>query len=89
MEPDRTCKRCSVARVNSLCKAYGLAHAPGGERVIPHLRELASLVKSRGLDNAGVLLTPGLSEKDLRSHCWNISSFLSDEEASRILGSPV
>lgn len=86
MEPDRTCKRCSVARVNLLCKAYQQAHEDHGGPLLSALREVIELVKRQGYDGAGVLLAPGLSEKDLRAHCWNISSFLKDEDAERILG---
>lgn len=86
MESDRTCKRCSVARVNTLCKSYQKAHSHQGATTLASIREIAQLAKSRGFDGATVLLTPGLTEKDLRAHCWNISSFLKDEEVERILG---
>ncbi len=86
MEPDRTCKRCSVARVNLLVKAYQKAHEAQGGPVLTALREVCDLVKRKGFEGAGVLLVPGLNEKDLRAHCWNISSFMKDEEAERILG---
>lgn len=86
MEPDRTCKRCSVARVNLLCKAYEKAHADRSEPLLAALRQVGNLAKQRGYEGAGVLLVPGMNEKDLRSHCWNISSFLLDEEAHSLLG---
>ena len=85
MESDRTCKRCSVARVNLLCQAYQKAHAPDGGRALAALKEAGALAGSRGFSGGGVLLVPGLSEKDLRAHCWNVSSFLSDEEAQGLL----
>ncbi len=86
MEPDRTCKRCSVARVNKLCQTYQQAHGPDGASLLTPLRQIVEMVKGRGLDTAAVLLSPGLNEKDLRAHCWNISSFLKDEEVESILG---
>ncbi len=86
MEPDRTCKRCSVARVNMLCNAYQKAHQNGHAQFMSALREITEMVKSRGYEGAGVLLLPGLNEKELRAHSWNISSFLKDEDAERILG---
>jgi hypothetical protein len=85
MEPDRTCKRCSVARVNSLCHAYLQAHGPQGAHLLAALRRIAAMVKERGFEGATILLTPGLGEKDMRAHCWNISSFLKDEEVEAIL----
>lgn len=87
MEPDRTCKRCSVARVNKLCQTYEQAHGVQGQALLPALRQIADLVKGRGFETAMVLLMPGLDERELRAHCWNISSFLKDEEVELILGS--
>lgn len=87
MEPDRTCKRCSVARVNKLCQTYQQAHGAQGQALLPALRQIADLVKGRGFETAMVLLMPGLDERELRAHCWNISSFLKDEEVELILGS--
>ncbi|MFH1035344.1 MAG: hypothetical protein V1806_12620 [Pseudomonadota bacterium] len=86
MEPDRTCKRCSVARVNSLCQAYQQAHSSHNALLISALRQISEMVKGRGYDAASVLLMPGLNEKDLRAHCWNISSFLRDQEVEAVLG---
>lgn len=85
MEPDRTCKRCSVARVNQLCSAYQKAHGEQSGLALSALRKIDDLVKTRGYGGAQVLLIQGLNEKDLRAHCWNISSFLQDEETERIL----
>ncbi|MEW5912192.1 MAG: hypothetical protein AB1814_06525 [Thermodesulfobacteriota bacterium] len=86
MEPDRTCKRCSVIRVNALVKVYDQAHAQGDRIALSRLKELAALVGGRGFADARGLLTPGLLEKDLRALCWNVSSFLEDGEVGRILG---
>ena len=85
MTPDRTCKRCSVARVNALIKAYQKAHE-GDAPTLGRLKELALLVQGRGLHQARGLLSPGHREKDLRAICWNVSSFLEDNEVVRILG---
>jgi len=32
------------------------------------------------------LLSPGLSDQELRALCWNVSSFLEDEDIKRIFG---
>lgn len=85
MEPDRTCKRCSVARVNSLARAYEAAHAPGGEATLGKLRQLVLIAKGQGFDGMA-LLTPGLGERAVRELCWNVSSFLTDKEVETILG---
>jgi hypothetical protein len=75
-----------VSRVNALGKAYDQAHDQGDQVTLGRLKELAALVAGRGFSGARGLLTPGLSDKDLRALCWNVSSFLQDGEASRILG---
>jgi len=85
MEPDRTCKRCSVTRVNSLVRAYEAAHAPGGEATLGRLRQLVLIAKGQGFDGLA-LLTPGLGEKAVRELCWNVSSFLTDKEVETIRG---
>ena len=86
MSQDRTCKRCSVTRVNSLVEAYNQAHHNGGGRQLSQLKQVCSLAVRRGFAQGRGLLTPGLSDKDLRALCWNVSSFIEDEEAGRILG---
>ncbi|MEW6184225.1 MAG: hypothetical protein AB1585_00635 [Thermodesulfobacteriota bacterium] len=81
---DRSCKRCSVTRVNNLVKAYEKAHENGNSSSMSELREVVNLVKPRGYPEALRLLQPGLEGPDLRSFCWNVSSFLEDEELKRI-----
>lgn len=85
VSPDRTCKRCSVARVNALARAYAQAHqetSPGRGS----LRQLVQTAQSRGYSDARGLLSPGLSEKELRALCWNVASFLEDKEVEAALG---
>ncbi|MFH1057481.1 MAG: hypothetical protein V1797_02230 [Pseudomonadota bacterium] len=86
MESDRTCKRCSVTRVNALVRAYEKCHLGRDEAALPKLRQIAQLVKGRGFDGGAALLTPGLNDRALRDVCWNVSSFLNDEEVQNILG---
>ncbi len=86
MSQDRTCKRCSVTRVNALVQAYNQAHQNGGGRQMSQLKQVSSLAASRGFAQGSGLLTPGLADKALRALCWNVSSFIEDEEAGRILG---
>lgn len=86
VEPDRTCKRCSVTRVNALVRAYEKCHQTGDETTLAQLRQLAQLVKGRGFESGSELLSPGLNDRALRDVCWNVSSFLTDKEVETILG---
>lgn len=83
---DLTCKRCSVTRVNALVRAYHAAHAPDGKHQMDQLLELCSICQERGFKSALELLDAGLSEKNLRALCWNVSSFLKDNEVEAIMG---
>lgn len=85
-EEDRICKRCSVRRVDTLVDAYNKAHEDGGETWVSRLRQVDRLCNERGYDLAARLLLPGLSQKDLRALCWNVSSFLKDHEVETIFG---
>jgi hypothetical protein len=85
-EEDRTCKRCSVRRVDALVDAYVQAHNQGGNYWISRLRQIDRLCRERGFDQGTRLLQAGLAEKELRALCWNVSSFLKDQEAESILG---
>lgn len=81
---ERTCKRCSVTRVNTLCQVYENAHQNNDLKAWHGLREVSDLVKSRGYDEALRILKPGLANQQLRAFCWNVSSFLEDDEMKRI-----
>ena len=85
MSPDRTCKRCSVARVNALVRAYHNDRQNGHKGRRP-LSDLVRLARERGYEQARGLLSSGLNDKDLRAVCWNVSSFLEDYEVERALG---
>ena len=80
MSPDRSCKRCSVKRVNALSEAYGKAFRPGEERTLRGLKDLVRLAGQRGMPNGKSLTRPGLVEPELRAMCFNVSSFLEDED---------
>lgn len=86
VEPDRTCKRCSVTRVNALVRAYEKCHQTGDEAILAKLRQISLLVKGRGFDGGAALLSAGLNDRALREVCWNVSSFLTDQEVETILG---
>ena len=82
---DRTCKRCSINRVNTLVSAYHRAFTQNEESYREKLHRVVHWVRTQGLE-ARELLSPGLSEQDLRALCWNASSFLEDEDIKRIFG---
>lgn len=84
-QEDRTCKRCSVARVNALVEAYAQAHAEANGNRLSRLKQIHGLCKSRGFDQGRLLLQPNLSEKQVRALCWNVSSFLQNAEVEAIL----
>jgi hypothetical protein len=81
--PDRTCLRCSINRVNTLVAAYHRAFNREEEAYREKLHRIVTLVRSRGFDG-GKLLSSGMSDKELRALCWNLSSFLEDEDIKRI-----
>ena len=83
--PDRTCKRCSINRVNTLVDAYQRAFTRNEEAYREKLKKVVQWVKTQGFE-ARELLVPGLSDQDLRALCWNVSSFLEDEDIKRIFG---
>jgi hypothetical protein len=80
----RTCKRCSVTRVNVLCELYQRAFVDGDVRAGTDLAKLTALATERGYRQGSEALQPGLSESTVRSLCWNISSLLEDEDLARL-----
>jgi len=82
---DRTCKRCSINRVNTLVAAYHRAFNRDEEAYREKLHKVVTLVRARGFEG-GKLLAPGVLDQELRALCWNLSSFLEDEDITRILG---
>ena len=80
----RTCKRCSVNRVNTLCELYRRAYIEGDDPARNDLAKLTALAMERGYRQGKEALQPGLSEEVVRSLCWNISSLLEDEDLARL-----
>ena len=74
------CRRCSVVRVNTLCRL----HKQGVEKKDPAARkDLEALVKlaaDRGYAGGDRVLRAGLEASVVRSLCWNISSLLTDRD---------
>ena len=74
------CRRCSVVRVNTLCRL----HKQGVEENDPEARKqlevLVKLATDRGYAEGDRVLRDGLEVSVVRSLCWNISSLLTDRD---------
>ena len=75
-----------MARVNALVEAYWQAHREADGNRLSCLKQIDGLCKSKGFDQGRLLLQPNLNEKRLRALCWNVSSFLHNEDVECILG---
>ena len=75
-----------MARVNALVEAYTQAHGEPNGSGLARLKQIHGLCKSKGFDQGRLLLQPNLKEKQVRALCWNVSSFLQNEEVESILG---
>lgn len=73
-----TCRRCSVVRVNTLCRIYDKAYKEGDPKALESLTKLVQLAKERGYPQGMVLLQRGLTSSTIRPICWNVSSVLTD-----------
>ena len=82
--PYRTCKRCSVTRVNVLCELYERAYHDNEDKSRQDLGKLVTLAADRGYWQGRDVLAPGLDESKVRSLCWNISSVLTEEDLERL-----
>ena len=80
----RTCKRCSVTRVNTLCELYRRAFHDGESKALKDLAKLSGLAHRRGYAEGVRVMHPGLTEAEVRSLCWNVSSMLEDEDLFRL-----
>jgi len=65
--------------------AYHRAFTRNEEASREKLKKAVQWVTAQGFE-ARELLYPGLSDQDLRALCWNVSSFLEDEDMTRIFG---
>lgn len=86
MTEEGYCSRCSVQRVNALCRQYELAFHRNDADALRKLRAIVALCRSKGYRNGAAVLQPGLSEREVRPVFWNISSFLTDRDVLRIVG---
>lgn len=82
--PYRTCKRCSVTRVNILCKIYEQSFHEKDKKAERHLSQLVKLAADRGYEEGLELINGIKEEAQVRSICWNVSSVLTDDDLKRL-----
>jgi hypothetical protein len=83
MEAEGTCRRCSVLRVNTLCRLYDEGFRDNDERAKKRLRSLVESARKRGYGEGHKVLVPDLPPQIVRKFCWNISSLLTDQDFLR------
>lgn len=79
-----SCRRCSVLRVNALCRLYEEGFRDGSEQSVKQLKSLVSISKERGYNDGTLVLNPDLEPDYVRRICWNISSLLNDKDFVRL-----
>lgn len=82
--PYRTCKRCSVARVNILCGLYERAFKKNDKKAEQDLTKLIKLAAARGFQEGRSILTEEMDEAEVRAVCWNVSSVLTDDDLEQL-----
>jgi len=80
----RSCKRCSVKRVNALCELFDMANHNNDNSARRALNELINIADKRGYKRGQKVWEVGLSKSEVRSICWNISSLLKDEDLEQL-----
>ena len=75
-----TCRRCSIIRVNALCRLYDEGFREENDKAIENLKSLVKIAKERGYPDGVNVLFPSLSHDRVRRLCWNISSLLNDQD---------
>ena len=83
MDKDVSCRRCSVVRVNILCRLYDEGFRDSQDRSKNQLISLIKIAGDRGYPEGRDILTPALSSDHVRRVCWNISSLLTDQDFLR------
>lgn len=80
MNEIRSCKRCSIKRVNALCELFEKANHQKDEKARKKMDKLIYIANKRGYKLGQGIWDPGLTKGDVRSICWNISSLLKEED---------
>lgn len=74
------CRRCSVVRVNTLCRLHRQGVEENDPDARKNLEALVRLAAERGYAAGPGVLKDGLEASAVRSLCWNISSLLTDHD---------
>ncbi len=80
MKTPSFCRRCSVVRVNTLCRLHEQGFEGGDPKALKRLETLTALAADRGYGEAKRLLQADLDPSQVRSLCWNVSSLLTDHD---------
>jgi hypothetical protein len=75
-----TCKRCSVLRVNALCKLHERAITNQDPGAYKQLKAMVGLAARRGYAGGRPLLGNSLPDEAVRSLSWNVASVLTDDD---------
>lgn len=84
MTDDVSCRRCSVLRVNALCRLYAEGFNDKMNQSQAQLKSLVKTAKERGYSYGSKILAPDLAPEKVRRICWNISSLLTDKDFQRL-----
>ena len=84
MRDIKSCRRCSITRVNVLCELHELANLQGDLHAKKKLEHLVNLARMRGYGEGEKIIKNDLPKQTVRSLCWNISSLLTDEDFTRL-----
>ena len=76
----KTCRRCSVNRVSTLCRLYDEGFRENHREARETLKALVKLSGDRGYAQGAELLVPDLPGEFIRRICWNVSSLLTEED---------
>lgn len=80
MTTEITCRRCSVLRVNALCKLYDVGYRDDDSKAQKLLHFFVGLAKERGYAGGAKILMPALTDDFVRKTSWNISSLLTNQD---------
>ena len=84
MADDVSCRRCSVLRVNALCRLYDEGFRDKMAQSQTQLKSLIKIAEERGYSYGSKILFPDLAPDQVRRICWNISSLLTDGDFQRL-----
>jgi hypothetical protein len=84
MADNVSCRRCSVLRVNALCRLYEEGFRDKMYQPQVQLKSLVKTAEERGYPYGSKILFPDLAPDQVRRMCWNIASLLIDKDFQRL-----